>query len=92
MENNEIMELEEMENTEVIDETEETEDSGKGLFWTLLFGGAVAATVAIVMHKTRDKRKARRIEKLREEGYIVYKPEEVEELEVEENVEIEDEE
>ena len=34
----------------------------------------VGGAVALYAHKTKDKRKAKQIEKLRKEGYVIYEP------------------
>lgn len=77
MENEEIMEIEEME-IEDIEEVEEPENSGKGILGAVLATLAVgAAGAGVWLWKTKDKRKAKRMEKrineLRGEGYIILK-------------------
>ena len=78
MENNEVMMNEEVEMTNIEDvEIETAEKSGSGLLGKIILGTlAVGAATAVILHKTKDKRKARKIEKLRKEGYVVYMPEE----------------
>lgn len=78
----EIRAFEEIENTEVDEVNEEPETSGNGILGFIAGGLAVAAgATAIVLHKTKAKRKARRIEKLRNEGYVILAPDEVEDIE-----------
>lgn len=81
---NEDMILQETENNEVdtiyVEPETSTETSsgngvGKKLF--LLGAGALVAA-AVYLHKTKDKRKQRKIDKLIKEGYVVYKPEDTE--------------
>lgn len=60
---------------------EEPETSGNGILGKIVIGGlGVLATVGgVLWYKNKDKinekRKAKRIRKLEQEGYIVYKPE-----------------
>lgn len=78
----EIRTYEELENTEVVEVNEEPETSSKGVGGLVIGGLAlVVGATAIVLHKTKAKRKAKRIEKLRKEGYVIISPEEVDELE-----------
>lgn len=70
-----------MQETEITDEVEiyETEKSGGGFLKVLGVGTAVVAgVVAALCYKNRDKIEAKRIEKLRKKGYVIYKAEEVE--------------
>lgn len=70
---------EEIENTEVA-EVEEPENSGNGIIGFVLGGLALAAgATAVVLHKTKDKREAKKIEKLRKKGYVIVSPQELEE-------------
>lgn len=84
MNENEIMEMEDMVNVEEeITEALEKSTVGKGLIGkivvgTILVGGAVAA----IVYKNRNKIEAKKIERLRKKGYVIYKPEEdMEEIE-----------
>lgn len=80
--NEEIRNYEENESTE-LEVYEEPKTSGNGVLGFVLGGLAIAATTtAIVLHKTKSKREAKRVEKLRKKGYVVLTPEEVEELAV----------
>lgn len=69
MENENIM-LEE----ENVETYEETENSGHGgltlVAGVILVGGAVAG----ILYKNRKKLEARKIEKLRKKGYVIYDP------------------
>ena len=78
----EIRAFEEIENTEVVEVNEEPETSGNGILG-IIAGGlvVVAGATAVVLHKTKAKREAKKIEKLRKKGYIIISPEEVDEIE-----------
>lgn len=71
---------EEMTTFEVVDSTgvaEVCNDSGSsgGGFGKLIIGAlAVGAGVAAIIYKTKDKREAKRIEKLRAKGYKITPP------------------
>lgn len=74
------------EENEIIDlvpcEDEEPETSGNGVLGFVLGGLAVAAgATALVLHKTKSKREAKRIKKLEAKGYVVLRPEEADALE-----------
>lgn len=78
----EIRAFEEIENTEVVEVNEEPETSGNGILGLIAGGLVVAAgATAIVLHKTKAKREAKKIEKLRKKGYVIVSPEEIEEIE-----------
>ena len=78
--NEEIRNYEENEITEV-EVYEEPETSGNGALGVILGGLAIAAgATAVVLHKTKAKREAKRIEKLRKKGYVIISPEEAAEL------------
>ena len=81
---NEEMNNQEVELVEEIEIYEEPEKSGNG-FLKVLGGVAVLATAAVaaVCYKNRDKIKEKRIEKLRKQGYVVYKHEEDQPLDFE---------
>ena len=80
---NEIMEMENMEmnvdmdSTEVIVMDPEVADESNG---KIIFGVAVAVIttiatgVAVYLHKTKDKREAKTVEKLRKKGYYIEEP------------------
>ena len=77
--------MEEMVITELDTETgvvavEPCEDSGNGVLGLALIGGLCAA-VGGLWFATRKRRKQRRIEKLKKEGYLIYAPDEVMEAE-----------
>lgn len=70
----EIRNFEEVTN-QAMEVAEEATKSGKGIFgWVAGTAVVVGGAVALYMHKTKDKRKAKKIEKLRNEGYVIYKP------------------
>lgn len=76
--NEEMKTFEEIENTEEVVIYEDPETSNGGCFGKLLLAAvAVGTTVAVVLHKTKDKREAKKIEKLRKKGYVIYTPDEV---------------
>lgn len=79
----EIRAFEEIENTEVDEVNEvEPETSGNGILGFIAGGLVVAAgATAVVLHKTKAKREAKRIEKLREKGYVVIAPEDLDDIE-----------
>lgn len=79
--NEEIRNYEENEIAEV-EVYDEPETSGNGGLGFILGGLAVVAGVtAVALHKTKAKREAKRIEKLRKKGYVILTPEEADELE-----------
>lgn len=80
--NEEIMVInEEIEDTEVEVINEEPETSGNGITGIILGGLAlVAGVTAVVLHKNKDKREAKKIQKLRDKGYVIITPEEAEEI------------
>lgn len=86
---NELQEIEAMEDYE-------SECSGGGLGKLLGAGliAGIAAAGVVVYKKFQPKLEARKIEKLRKKGYVIYKEDECEvrELEVEEDVQEESEE
>ena len=83
MEDN-IMEMEAMETTENAEMQEPIEESGNGIVGkvvgTVLTAAALSGGVLWWL-KGKEKREAKKIEKLRKKGYVIYKPEEVEEVE-----------
>ena len=91
MKNNELMKQTDMDLAQenVTDEDWETECSGggKGL---LVVGGLILSTIAGVTayawNKNKDKRKEKQIERLRNEGYVIFKESECEVREVEEEI------
>lgn len=93
--NEEMKTFEEIENTEVIEVNAEPETSGNGILGFVVGGlVVVAGATAVALHKTKAKREAKKIEKLRKKGYVILTPEEAEELETvsEDDCEIIDEE
>lgn len=62
---------------------ESLEETSNGIAGKLAVGAVlVGLGVAAVLYKTRDWREARKIEKLRKKGYVIYMPEpEVEDAE-----------
>lgn len=78
----EIRAFEEIENTEVVEVNEEPETSGNGILGLIAGGLVVAGATAVVLHKTKAKREAKKIEKLRKKGYVITSPEEADEIEV----------
>jgi hypothetical protein len=84
MNENEIMEMEnEMEEFEDCEIQETTENSGNGILGKVLLGTVLAGgAVAAILYKNRKKLEAKKIERLRKKGYVIYKPEEdMEEIE-----------
>ena len=57
---------------------------GKGILAGLGFVGIVTAVGAVVIHKTKDKREQKTIERLRKNGYVIFKEDECEVREMEE--------
>lgn len=86
--NEEIMVInEEIENTEVEVVNEEPETSSNGAFGAIAIAGtALIGAAVFALVKTKDKRKAKKIEKLRKEGYVIITPEEAEEIVAESEV------
>lgn len=80
--NEEIMVInEEIENTEVEVVNEEPETSSNGIIGGLaVVGAALVGAAAFALIKTKDKREAKKIEKLRNKGYVIVTPEEAEKL------------
>ena len=77
--NEEIMAYEEIENAEVVAVDNEPETSeGISLGKIILIGGAIIAGTIAVAHFTKKKREEYQINKLRNKGYIISKPEEIE--------------
>lgn len=74
-------ELEIME--EVVDDYNEVETSGSKMLATVVIG-AVCAGVAAILYKNRGKIEEWRIKRLEKKGYIVYKPDEVDDEDFEE--------
>lgn len=63
---------------EIVDTYEETEESGHGALGALVAGAViVGGATAGILYKTRAKREAKRIEKLRKKGYVICNPEDV---------------
>lgn len=75
-------EITEMNNgTTEVTEYDEGKSSGGGLGKFLFgLGAATVAGVAVAVVATKDKRKAKQIEKLKKEGYIIYHEDDVEEI------------
>lgn len=65
-----------MEDTEVNEEIVEPKNSGNGIVGAIVGGTLVAVTAGagLLWHKTKDKREARKIEKLRKKGYTIIEP------------------
>ena len=76
MEDNKTMELEFVEN-EDIEVYDEPKKSGSKLGVLAVIAAVVGGT-AVYLHATKGKREAKRIEKLRKKGYVVYEPVEAE--------------
>lgn len=69
----EIRNFEEVTN-QAMEVAEEATKSGKGIFgWVAGTAVVVGGAVVLYMHKTKDKREAKKIEKLRQKGYVIYK-------------------
>ena len=78
--NEETKVIDEIMNEEVFDTTEPIEESGEGLFGLLLLGAvSVGAGVTAWWYKKSGKLNERRIKKLEKQGYVVTKPELIEE-------------
>lgn len=88
MENKELMTNEEFNTMDVYESNENTGSSAGGILKVAAVAVAVAGGVAIYLHKTKAKREAKKIEKLKKKGYVILTPEEVAESEI---VEVEDE-
>lgn len=71
----EIRNFEEVTN-ETMEVAQEAVNSGNGVLGYILGGLVVAGVTAFVAHKTKDKLEAKKIEKLRKKGYVIYKAEE----------------
>lgn len=89
MENNELIMNEEMDNIDLVEGCESTGPSVGGVIGGIAAVAAVAGGIAFYLHKTKAKREAKKIEKLRKKGYVILTPEEVADSEV---VEVEDDE
>ena len=76
MENTEIKVIEE---TGEIFEVIEPVKSKKGLTGGIVIGtlALVGAGLAAFLYKTKDKREAKKIEKLRQKGYVIFKEDEI---------------
>lgn len=81
---NEIMEMENMEMDTDLMEVEATEieacddsSTGKIIAGVVAGAAAIAAGVAVYLHKTKDKREAKKIEKFRAKGYTIIEPSKV---------------
>ena len=61
-------------------ESEPKEQSNDLLIGLGILGG-LAAVVGGVLYATRNRRKKRRIERLKKEGYVIYSPDELAETE-----------
>lgn len=64
-----------VEENEVYDEVPEESGNGVAVAVVIGIGIAVAAGVGTLIYKSRDKIEARRIAKLEKKGYIITKPE-----------------
>ena len=86
-------ELNEVENTEANEEIVAPENSSNGIVGAIVGGALVAgaAGIGLLLNKTKDKREARKIEKLRKKGYTIIAPEVKPEEVVEADFETEDE-
>lgn len=75
---NEIMEIE---NEEMMVH-EEPEKTGNGMVGKIVAGVGIAAlgAAALWLYKTKEKREAKKIEKLRAKGYVIQAPDEIEEV------------
>lgn len=90
MENNELIMNEEFEDINVVEDYESPKASVGGIIGVCAAVAAVAGGVALYLHKTKDKREAKKIEKLRKKGYVILTPEEVEQVKDSEVVEVEE--
>lgn len=84
MNENEIMEVEnEVEEFEDYEIQETPERSGNGILGKVLLGTVLAGgAAAALLWKNRNKLEAKKIERLRKKGYVIYKPEvDMEEIE-----------
>lgn len=77
---NEVMETETTELDTV--DYEESSSSGKIGKIVLGVGLGLAAAGVVVWHKTKDKIEAKQIERLKKKGYVIYREEDVEVVEV----------
>ena len=70
---------------DVDDVNEETDNSGVQTLVILGVGAfAIAASVAALLYTQRDKIEQKKVERLKKKGYIVYKPESIEDSNSEE--------
>lgn len=61
---------------EIVDTYEETEESGHGVVGALIAGAVIVGGAVVgILYKNRAKLEAKRIEKLRKKGYVIYNPE-----------------
>lgn len=85
MENEILTTNEELNEKKVMDDHEESENSG-GVIGKIVFGLGVAAAAGLAAFAyNKPKREERTIEKLRKKGYVIYKDDECEVREVEED-------
>lgn len=67
------------EEIEVYEEPKKKSRSGLGVLAAV---AAVAGGVLLYRHCTKDKREQKNIKKLRKKGYVIYGPDEVDELDI----------
>lgn len=75
-ENENMIVFEEIENDGAVEVFNDTERSGGGIVGKIVIGTLIAGVTAaaVAYHKTKDKREAKKIEKLRAKGYKIYAP------------------
>jgi len=68
-------------NQGMVDVYTDTESSSGGIFGKIVIGTLIAGVTAaaVAYHKTKDKREAKKIEKLRAKGYKITPPNVIEE-------------
>lgn len=82
--------VEEIENDEVkeVEVCEEPVETGNGIVGKIVVGAIVAGAGvgALIWHKTKAKREERAIRKLEKKGYVIYKTQDEEVIDVEPEV------
>lgn len=72
--------MDEMNAMEVVENIEAPVNSGNGIMGAVVAGVGIAVVGAVgaFVYKNRDRFEARKIEKLKKKGYVIYKEEELE--------------
>ena len=80
MENKELIMNEAIDNIDVIEDYGDTGSSVGILIGGITAVAAVAGGIAFYLHKTKAKREAKKIEKLKAKGYVIFTPEEADDI------------